>query len=123
MQRLGAYSFPVFHAISPSHQRAHLDDCLACLCANGKLFVNTTGAAGGYNFWGIIGRIIDYLAGAIGAVAITMFVVGAFLVTLSGIKEDWRQKGKDLMIGSAMSLAVVLGSYAILRMLEYFLTT
>jgi len=85
--------------------------------------VNTTGAAGGYNFWGIIGRIIDYLAGAIGAVAITMFVVGAFLVTLSGIKEDWRQKGKDLMIGSAMSLAVVLGSYAILRMLEYFLTT
>jgi hypothetical protein len=86
-----------------------------------QLEVNTLGQT--YNFWQIIGNIMEYLTGAIGAVAITMFVVGALFVTLSGIKEDWRQKGKDLMIGSAMSLAVVLGAYAILRMLEYFLTT
>jgi hypothetical protein len=85
------------------------------------LSVNTTGRV--YEFWTIVTKIMEYLAGAIGAVAVTMFVVGALLVTLSGIKEDWRQKGKDLMIGSVMSLAVVLGSYALLRMVQYFLTT
>lgn len=85
------------------------------------LQVNTTGNT--YQFWTIIESVMDYLTGAIGAVAITMFVVGALLVTLSGIKEDWRQKGKDFMIGAVMSLAVVLGAYALLRMLEYFLTT
>ncbi len=88
-----------------------------------SLRVNTLGVQGGYQFWPTIGRIMEYLTGAIGAVAIAMFVIGALFVTLSGIKEDWRQKGKDLMIGSVMSLAVVLGAYAILRMLEYFLTT
>lgn len=88
-----------------------------------QLTVNTTGKAGGYQFWTIISDIMAYLTGAIGAVAITMFVVGALLVTLSGIKEDWRQKGKDFMIGSVMSLAVVLGAYALLRMVQYFLTT
>lgn len=87
-----------------------------------QLTVNTLGG-GKYEFWPIIGRIIAYLTGAIGAIAITMFVVGALFVTLSGVKEEWRQKGKDLMIGSILSLAVVLGAYAILRMLELFLTT
>lgn len=87
-----------------------------------KLQVNTLGGAG-YNLWVIIGRIISYTSGAIGAVAVMMFVVGALLVTLSGVKEDWRQKGKDLMIGAAMSLAVVLGAYAILRTIDYFLIT
>lgn len=85
------------------------------------LTVNTIGRS--FQFWTVIGSIMSYLTGAIGAVAITMFVVGALLVTLSGIKEDWRQKGKDFMIGSIISLAVVLGAYALLRMLEYFLTT
>ena len=93
---------------------------------NRTLKVNTlcppSATCAGYNFWTIIGNIMQYLTGAIGAVAITMFVIGALFVTLSGIKEDWRQKGKDLMIGSVISLAVVLGAYAILRMLEYFLT-
>jgi hypothetical protein len=86
-----------------------------------QLPVNPLGQT--FNFWTILGNIIDYLAGAIAAVAIAMFVIGALFVTLSGIKEDWRQKGKDLMMGSVMSLAVVLGAYALLRMIEYFLTT
>ena len=89
---------------------------------NDRLQVNTTPGGTAYAFWTIIGRIIQYLTGAIGAVAVTMFVVGALLVTLSGVKEDLRQKGKDLMIGSVLSLAIVLGAYALLRMVEYFLT-
>lgn len=75
-----------------------------------------------FTFWGIITRIIGYLAGAIAAVAMAMFTVGAFFVTIAGAKEDYKQKGKDLMIGSVLSLTVVLGAYAILRTVDYFLT-
>lgn len=90
---------------------------------DGTLTVNTSpDCATKYSLWVIVGKIIAYLTGAIGAVAIAMFVLGALFVTLSGIKEEWRQKGKDLMMGSILSAAVVLGAYAILRMLEYFLT-
>ncbi len=75
-----------------------------------------------FTFWGIIERIIAYLAGAIAAVAMAMFTVGAFFVTISGAKEDYKQKGKDLMMGAILSLAVVFGAYAILRTIDYFLT-
>ncbi len=76
-----------------------------------------------FTFWGIITRIIAYMAGAIAAVAMAMFTVGAFFVTISGAKEDYKQKGKDLMIGAVLSLAVVFGAYAILRTIDYFLTS
>lgn len=83
----------------------------------------TVGTGTSFSFWEVINRIIAYMAGAISAVAMTMFVVGAFFITLSGAKEDLRQKGKDLIFGSLISLAVVLGAYAILRTVDYFLTT
>jgi hypothetical protein len=51
-----------------------------------------------------------------------MFTVGAFMIVLSGVKEDYKQKGKDLMVGAILSIAVVLGAYAILRTVDYFLS-
>ena len=73
-------------------------------------------------FFGVANNIILFMAGAIPAIATAMFVVGAFMVTISGIKEEYRQTGKNLMIGSVMSLAVVLGAYALLRTVDFFLT-
>jgi hypothetical protein len=93
----------------------------AVLAQQGAHLVVGTGTS--FSFWAIINRIITYLTGAIAAVAMTMFVVGAFFITLSGAQEDYRQKGKDLIYGSLISLAVVLGAYAILRTVDYFLTT
>lgn len=75
-----------------------------------------------YTFWPIMQRIITYLTGSIGVIALAMFVVGAFRITVSGVKEDERQKGKDLMVGAVLSLAVVLGAYAILRTVAFFLS-
>ena len=69
----------------------------------------------------IIQRIINFLATSITAVASAMFVVGAFMIVLSGAKEDFKQQGKDLMIGSAMGIGVTLGAYAIWRTVMYFL--
>jgi hypothetical protein len=80
------------------------------------------GTGTSFTFWEIMQRIISYLAGAISTIALVMFVVGAFLITISGAKEEYRKMGKDLMIGAVLSLAVVLGAYAILRTVDYFLS-
>lgn len=80
--------------------------------------VNTGTSLG---FWQIANNAITFLAGAISAIAVTMFIIGAFFVTVSGVKEDYRQRGKDLMIGSILSLAVVAGAYSILRLVDFLL--
>lgn len=74
------------------------------------------------DFWTVAGRIISFLAATITVVAVAMFMVGALYLVLSGAKEDYKQKGKDYMIGSVISIAVVLGAYAILRTVDYFLS-
>mgnify|MGYP001614652306 CR=1 FL=1 len=55
-------------------------------------------------------------------IAVAMFIVGALLITVSGVKEDYKQKGKDLMIGSVISLGVVSGAYVILTLVDRFLS-
>jgi len=89
--------------------------------AEGPMHLNV-GVGTSYTFWEIMQRIITYLTGSIGAIALAMFVVGAFRITISGVKDDERQKGKDLMFGAVLSLAVVLGAYAILRTVDFFLS-
>ncbi len=66
-------------------------------------------------------RAITFLAATITTVASVMFLIGAFMIVLSGAKEDYKQKGKDLMIGSLMGIAVVLGAYAIWRTVLYII--
>lgn len=80
------------------------------------------GTGSSITFWEVMSRIIAFMAGAIPGIALAMFVVGAFMVTVSGIKEEYRQTGKNLMIGAVMSLAVVLGAYAVLRTVDFFLS-
>lgn len=70
----------------------------------------------------IIERIIIFLSASISALSVAMFVVGAFLITLSGVKEDLKDRGKNLMIGSVIALAIVAGAYAMLRTVDYFLS-
>ncbi len=57
------------------------------------------------------------LVAAIVLLCITLFLLGAFVMVLSRGKEDQLQKGKDLMIWSLVGMAVVIGSYAIIRTL------
>jgi len=69
----------------------------------------------------ILTRLVAFLAYAIVPIAGAMFLVGAFMIILSGAKEDYKQRGKDLMIGSLMGIGVTLGAYAILRTVSFFL--
>lgn len=74
-----------------------------------------------YDFQTIAENVTFFLATTITTVASAMFLVGAFMIVLSGAKEDYKQRGKDLMVGAAMSVGVVLGAYAIYRTVASFL--
>ncbi len=74
-----------------------------------------------FDFQTIVLNVIDFLATTITTIATVMFLVGAFMIVLAGAKEDYKQRGKDLMIGSIMSIAVVLGAYAIYRTIGSFI--
>lgn len=65
-------------------------------------------------------RILNFLAATIGIFCTVMFVVGGLMLTASR-GEEWVQKAKELVVGSIFGLIVVLGSYAILRTVFYFL--
>lgn len=71
--------------------------------------------------WEIFNRIVMYASASIVVIAGAVFLVGAFLVVLSGAKENFKEQGKDLMIGSLIGMGVVLGAYAILRTVSFFL--
>lgn len=82
-----------------------------------------TGSAGPFQVPGvpvtptsIIGGVIGLLRGVIVAFCTVIFALGAlFMITGAG-KEDLFQKGKTMMIGSVIGLAVVIGAPTILRM-------
>lgn len=72
--------------------------------------------------WGqLTGNVVNFLAASIGFLSVACFIYGAFLMTASGIEEDWRNKGKDIMIGSIVGMVIVLGAYALLRTVAFFI--
>lgn len=69
----------------------------------------------------LTGNIINFLAISIGFLTVAIFIYGALLLTASGVHEEWKNKGKDIMIGSLVAMIIVLGAYAILRTVAFFL--
>lgn len=66
-------------------------------------------------------NIVNFLAASIGFVTVAVFIYGTLKLTASGAHEEWRQQGKDLMIWSIVAMVIVLGAYAILRTVAFFL--
>lgn len=64
----------------------------------------------------IIGGIVGLLKGVIVAFCTVIFALGALFMILGAGKEDLFQKGKTMMIGGVIGLAVVIGAPVILRM-------
>ena len=95
---------------------------LSCSCPSGVERCLCVGIGTGLDVWTIAGNVVNFLAVSIGFVALAMFMVGALMVTLGAAKEDFKQRGKDLIVGSAISIIVVLGAYAIYRTVACFLS-
>lgn len=75
----------------------------------------TIPGSAGVSIGSIIGKIIGFLQGLIVAFCTAIFAIGALSYILGAGKEDMQQKGKTMMIGALIGLAVVVGAPAILR--------
>jgi len=59
--------------------------------------------------------------GHAGYFALAIFLVGAFIMTISAGKDTLYQRGRQIMIGSAIGLAVIVGSYGMYRTIIFLL--
>lgn len=59
--------------------------------------------------------IVNFVAGSAIFICTSLFLIGAIWMVAGAGKEDQRSKGKDIMIDSLKGLAIILGSYGILR--------
>jgi len=61
----------------------------------------------------VVGRIIKYIIGFVGTIALVTFMYGGALWLISAGRMDYVTKGKNYMIWAAVGLAIVFGSYVI----------
>ena len=86
-----------------------------------RTIVLTTGIR--ISFASALDNLVTFLAVSAGAVAICVFLIGAFYVVSSSVHAEGMETGKKMMKNSLMGLAIILGSFAILRTVFYLLNT
>jgi hypothetical protein len=69
----------------------------------------------------IVDNIFHALKITIIPVATTIFIAGAFFFVIYFGNEEQKSRGKNLMIGSLIGVAVVFGAQAILNFVMYFI--
>ena len=76
--------------------------------------------AGGITWTEIINNVILTLGYTIFYVSTAAFMVGALMYTAGFVNEEYKSKGKNLMIGSLMGMAIVLSAKAIFNAAYFF---
>lgn len=76
--------------------------------------------AGGITWTEIINNLLTVLAYTIFYVAASAFLLGALMYTAGFINEEYKSKGKNLMIGSLTGMALVLAARAIFNAAYFF---
>jgi hypothetical protein len=71
------------------------------------------------SFTEFVSNMILYLSYLIGFVTTTLFLVGALYVVISAGNPTRMETGRKLMIESLKGMAIVLGSYGILRTVTF----
>ncbi len=62
----------------------------------------------------VIGRIIKYLIGISGTLALGAFIYGGILWVISGGRDEYVTKGKSTMVYATIGLGVIFSSYVII---------
>ena len=78
-------------------------------CLTNPLSVNTPQA--------LIGKIINAVLGIVGSLALLMFVFGGLTWMTSAGSQEKVKKGRDIIVWSAIGLAIIFASYGLVRIL------
>lgn len=65
----------------------------------------------------LIGKVINAVLGVVGSLALLMFVYGGLTWMTSSGSQEKVKKGRDIIIWSAIGLAVIFSAYALVRIL------
>ena len=84
-----------------------------CSDANCKQYC---GEYGINDFANLIVKVSTIILGVVGSLALLAFVVGGFMLMLSGGNKNWIDRGKATLIGAVIGLAIVFLSYAIISL-------
>ena len=87
--------------------------------AHATLTVSTL-YAGGISWTEIINNVILTLGYSIFTVSAAAFMLGALMYTTGFVSEENKSKGKNLMIGALVGMAVVLSAKAIFNAAYFF---
>ncbi|MFA7088073.1 MAG: pilin [Patescibacteria group bacterium] len=71
----------------------------------------------------LIGKVINSILGVVGSIALLMFVYGGLTWMLSSGNQEKVKKGRDIIVWSAIGLAVIFISYALTRLVLNMITT
>ncbi len=63
----------------------------------------------------LIGRVINYVLGIVGSLALVMFIYGGIVWMTAAGNEKSIEKGKSILMWAALGLAVIFLSYALTR--------
>lgn len=91
-----------------------------CAQASTTLTVSTF-ALGDVEWKDIVKSVLEVATVTIYSVATVTFVAGAGFMIISGGDEGRRSKGKSMMIGAVIAVAVVLGAKGILNTIMFFI--
>ena len=81
---------------------------------------NGSGVVGDETLPGMFDSIIEVLFVSVVPLALAMFLIGAFLYTISTEAEERKNQGKEYMKFALIGLAVVVGAKGILNMILFF---
>lgn len=63
----------------------------------------------------IIGRVINYIIGLTGTLALVLFIYGGSLWLISAGRAEYVDKGKDTMLWAVIGLALIFSSYVLVK--------
>lgn len=67
----------------------------------------------------VMGNLVGVLATWIVALVTTLFLVGAAMTVGGAGKEEWSKRGKQVMVGSLIGMAIVLLSAVIIKFIFF----
>lgn len=74
------------------------------------------------NVQGIIGRIIKFILGLTGVIALVMFIYGGFLWMTAAGSSDGIEKAKGILLWSTIGIIIIFSAYAIVDFVINLLT-
>ena len=90
-------------------------DSAPCPPGSGSCLTNPLGSVSTPQ--ALIGKIINAVLGVVGSLALLMFVYGGLTWMTSSGSQEKVKKGRDIIVWSAIGLAIIFASYGLVRVL------